>query len=38
VIYLYLDKLSIAFSNWGRSRDNDEGQPAEHGAVKEAAE
>jgi hydrophobic/amphiphilic exporter-1 (mainly G- bacteria), HAE1 family len=37
VIYLYLDKLSVAFSNWGRSKDDDQ-DLAEHGAVKEAAE
>ncbi len=38
VVYLYLDKLSVAFSNWGRSKDDDDGHIAEHGAVKEAAE
>jgi hydrophobic/amphiphilic exporter-1 (mainly G- bacteria), HAE1 family len=38
VVYLYLDKLSVAFSNWGRSKDDDDGHVAEHGAVKEAAE
>ncbi|MGC1661929.1 MAG: efflux RND transporter permease subunit, partial [Bradyrhizobium sp.] len=37
VIYLYLDKLSVAFSNWGRSKDDERDLP-EHGAVKEAAE
>ncbi|MGA9091766.1 MAG: multidrug efflux RND transporter permease subunit [Bradyrhizobium sp.] len=37
VIYLYLDRLSNAFSSWGRSKDDD-GHPAERGAVKEAAE
>ncbi|MGB6954303.1 MAG: efflux RND transporter permease subunit [Bradyrhizobium sp.] len=37
VIYLYLDKLSVAFSNWGRSKDDEHDLP-EHGAVKEAAE
>jgi HAE1 family hydrophobic/amphiphilic exporter-1 len=37
VIYLYLDKLSNAFANWGRS-DLDEEVGEEHGAVKEAAE
>jgi hydrophobic/amphiphilic exporter-1 (mainly G- bacteria), HAE1 family len=37
VIYLYLDKLSNAFANWGRSDvDGEEGD--ERGAVKEAAE
>src|SRR6202020_640464 len=38
IIYLYLDKLSNAFSNWGRSRDDDAQDDSEHGAVKEAAE
>jgi HAE1 family hydrophobic/amphiphilic exporter-1 len=38
VIYLYLDRLSNAFSGWGRSKDADNDHPAEHGAVKEAAE
>jgi HAE1 family hydrophobic/amphiphilic exporter-1 len=38
VIYLYLDRLSIAFSGWGRSKDADADHPAEHSAVKEAAE
>ncbi len=39
VIYLYLDKLNNAFSNWGRSSkaDDDETKP-DHGSVKEAAE
>ena len=37
VVYLYLDKLSLAFSRWGRSKDDDD-ELAEHGAVKEAAE
>jgi len=37
VIYLYLDKLTNAFSNWGRS-DLDEGEGDERGAVKQAAE
>jgi len=37
-VYLYLDKLSVAFSRWGRSKDDDDDQLAEHGAVKEAAE
>jgi HAE1 family hydrophobic/amphiphilic exporter-1 len=39
VIYLYLDRLSIAFSRWGRSK-NAEGElpAAEHTSVKEAAE
>jgi hydrophobic/amphiphilic exporter-1 (mainly G- bacteria), HAE1 family len=38
VIYLYLDKLSGAFSNWGRSRKADTHATAEHDSVKEAAE
>jgi HAE1 family hydrophobic/amphiphilic exporter-1 len=38
VVYLYLDKLSVAFSNWGRSKDDDEHHVPEHDAVKEAAE
>jgi hydrophobic/amphiphilic exporter-1 (mainly G- bacteria), HAE1 family len=38
VIYLYLDRLSNAFSGWGRSRDADDDHLAEHSAVKEAAE
>jgi len=38
VVYLYLDKLSVAFSRWGRSKDDDDDQLAVHGAVKEAAE
>jgi HAE1 family hydrophobic/amphiphilic exporter-1 len=38
VVYLYLDRLSVAFSNWGRSKGDDDGHIAEHGAVKEAAE
>jgi HAE1 family hydrophobic/amphiphilic exporter-1 len=38
VVYLYLDRLSNAFSSWGRSKDDDDGHVAEHGAVKEAAE
>jgi HAE1 family hydrophobic/amphiphilic exporter-1 len=37
VIYLYLDKLSNAFSGWGRSSADDE-LDDEHGSVKEAAE
>ncbi|WP_213774963.1 efflux RND transporter permease subunit [Bradyrhizobium sp. dw_78] len=39
VVYLYLDKLSNAFANWGRSddgeRDRHGGEP---GSIKEAAE
>jgi len=38
VIYLYLDKLSNAFSSWGRSDAADEGDAEARGAVKEAAE
>src|SRR5437868_6415119 len=39
VVYLYLDRLSNAFSRWGRSRGagHDEGHPAERTA-KQAAE
>jgi hydrophobic/amphiphilic exporter-1 (mainly G- bacteria), HAE1 family len=39
VIYLYLDRLSIAFSGWGRSGNDDlDGAVGEHGAIKQAAE
>jgi HAE1 family hydrophobic/amphiphilic exporter-1 len=39
VIYLYLDKLSNAFSNWGRSgKPRDDRAAAESASVKEAAE
>src|ERR1700694_2301129 len=38
VVYLYLDRLSNAFSSWGRSKDDDDSHLTEHGAVKEAAE
>jgi len=38
VIYLYLDKLSNAFANWGRSDVDGEAVSEEHGSVKEAAE
>ena len=38
IVYLYLDKLSNAFSNWGRSKGGDSHDLSEHGAVKEAAE
>src|SRR6202043_1255953 len=38
VVYLYLDKLSNAFSNWGRSKDDHDDHVVEHGPVKEAAE
>ncbi len=38
VIYLYLDKLSNAFSNWGRSGRPDAHATDERDSVKEAAE
>jgi hydrophobic/amphiphilic exporter-1 (mainly G- bacteria), HAE1 family len=38
IVYLYLDKLSNAFSKWGRSRDDGDRGLAEPGTVKEAAE
>jgi HAE1 family hydrophobic/amphiphilic exporter-1 len=39
VVYLYLDKLSNAFANWGRSPRADQGDDdGEHGSVKQAAE
>ena len=38
IVYLYLDKLSNAFSNWGRSKKSDASDLSGHGAVKEAAE
>jgi HAE1 family hydrophobic/amphiphilic exporter-1 len=38
IVYLYLDKLSNAFSKWGRSRDDGDRRLAEPGTVKEAAE
>jgi hydrophobic/amphiphilic exporter-1 (mainly G- bacteria), HAE1 family len=39
VVYLYLDRLSNAFSGWGRSGEDDHELPAsEHGAIKQAAE
>jgi hydrophobic/amphiphilic exporter-1 (mainly G- bacteria), HAE1 family len=39
VIYLYLDRLSNAFTGWGRSGKVDEDHSeAEHASVKEAAE
>src|SRR5690349_16992332 len=39
VIYLYLDKLSNAFSRWGRSARTDSDEAGdEHDSVKEAAE
>jgi HAE1 family hydrophobic/amphiphilic exporter-1 len=39
VVYLYLDRLSNAFSDWGRSKHVASGRPAtEHRSAKEAAE
>jgi HAE1 family hydrophobic/amphiphilic exporter-1 len=39
VVYLYLDRLSNAFSEWGRSKNVQSGRPAtDHGSAKEAAE
>jgi HAE1 family hydrophobic/amphiphilic exporter-1 len=38
VIYLYLDKLSNAFSSWSRTSVEDEHAGTERGSVKEAAE
>jgi hydrophobic/amphiphilic exporter-1 (mainly G- bacteria), HAE1 family len=38
VIYLYLDKLSNTFSNWGRSRKTDTHARDDRDSVKEAAE
>jgi hypothetical protein len=39
VIYLYLDRLNNAFSNWGRaSKADDDETKSEHGSVKQAAE
>jgi hydrophobic/amphiphilic exporter-1 (mainly G- bacteria), HAE1 family len=38
IVYLYLDKLSNAFANWGRSKPDDSDDVSPHGAVKEAAE
>jgi HAE1 family hydrophobic/amphiphilic exporter-1 len=39
VVYLYLDRLSNAFSDWGRSKNVESGRPtADHGPAKEAAE
>jgi hydrophobic/amphiphilic exporter-1 (mainly G- bacteria), HAE1 family len=38
VVYLYLDKLSNAFSSWGRSDSDDQDTHAAHGSIKEAAE
>lgn len=38
VVYLYLDKLSNAFSDWGRSKGDGQRDISEHGDVKQAAE
>ncbi|WGS17940.1 MULTISPECIES: multidrug efflux RND transporter permease subunit [unclassified Bradyrhizobium] len=39
VVYLYLDRLSNAFANWGRSqRPGDDAHDGRDGSVKEAAE
>ena len=39
VIYLYLDRLSNRFADWGRSGRTDQDRHADaHGAIKEAAE
>ena len=39
VVYLYLDRLSNAFSEWGRSKNVESGRPTtDHGSAKEAAE
>jgi HAE1 family hydrophobic/amphiphilic exporter-1 len=39
VVYLYLDRLSNAFENWGRSTDIEDERPGtQPGSVKEAAE
>ncbi len=38
IVYLYLDKLSTAFSDWGRSNRDEDRHVDEHRAVKEAAE
>jgi HAE1 family hydrophobic/amphiphilic exporter-1 len=39
VVYLYLDRLSNAFANWGRSGNTGEERPAsEQGSIKQAAE
>ena len=37
VVYLYLDKLSIAISGWGRSGET-EAERAEQDSMKQAAE
>jgi HAE1 family hydrophobic/amphiphilic exporter-1 len=39
VVYLYLDRLSNAFSGWGRSGNtHDEDAQHEQGSIKQAAE
>jgi hydrophobic/amphiphilic exporter-1 (mainly G- bacteria), HAE1 family len=38
IVYLYLDKLSNAFANWGRSKRDDAPDLDKRGPVKEAAE
>jgi hydrophobe/amphiphile efflux-1 (HAE1) family protein len=38
VIYLYLDRLSNAFSGWGRIEADEDEDGAEHTSVKQAAE
>jgi hydrophobic/amphiphilic exporter-1 (mainly G- bacteria), HAE1 family len=39
VVYLYLDRLSNAFADWGRSGNADQERRArEQGPVKQAAE
>jgi hydrophobic/amphiphilic exporter-1 (mainly G- bacteria), HAE1 family len=39
VVYLYLDRLSNAFANWGQSpRSDDDAHPDTQGSVKQAAE
>jgi len=38
VVYLYLDRLSNAFENWGRSGDIEGEPPADSHSVKQAAE
>jgi hydrophobic/amphiphilic exporter-1 (mainly G- bacteria), HAE1 family len=38
IVYLYLDKLSTAFSNWGRSKRDEDDRLDQHRPVKEAAE
>jgi len=38
-VYLYLDKLSNTFADWGQSGNGDQERPAsEQGSVKQAAE